>query len=143
MTNNWHLEEGAVVYEKLLIGIDFDGTCVTHEYPKVGKDIGAATVLKKIVKAGHTLVLSTMRGNPQGDLGDAIKWFADRGIPLYCVNCAPGQKDWTKSPKPYAHLYIDDAALGCPLCSNKDYSERPFVDWSMVDTMLKERGIIH
>jgi len=26
------------------ICIDFDGTCVTHEFPKVGKDIGAVPV---------------------------------------------------------------------------------------------------
>ena len=28
------------------IAIDFDGTVVTHEYPKVGRDIGAVPVLK-------------------------------------------------------------------------------------------------
>ena len=26
--------------------IDFDGTCVTHEFPNIGKDIGAEKVLK-------------------------------------------------------------------------------------------------
>lgn len=30
------------------IAIDFDGTCVTHEYPRVGNNIGAVPVLKKI-----------------------------------------------------------------------------------------------
>ena len=30
------------------IAIDFDGTCVTHEFPLVGKDIGAAPVLKAL-----------------------------------------------------------------------------------------------
>lgn len=34
------------------ICIDFDGTCVTHEFPKVGKDIGAIPVLNKIADAG-------------------------------------------------------------------------------------------
>jgi hypothetical protein len=24
-----------------IIAVDFDGTCVTHEYPSIGKDIGA------------------------------------------------------------------------------------------------------
>ena len=33
------------------ICVDFDGTCVTHEFPKVGKDIGAVPVLKKLVDA--------------------------------------------------------------------------------------------
>ena len=31
----------------MIINIDFDGTATTHEYPLVGKDIGAQKVLKK------------------------------------------------------------------------------------------------
>ena len=45
------------------IVIDFDGTCVTHDFPKVGKDIGAEPVLIKLLKHGHRLVLFTMRSN--------------------------------------------------------------------------------
>lgn len=30
----------------MIIAVDFDGTCVTHEYPKVGREIGAVGVLK-------------------------------------------------------------------------------------------------
>ena len=41
------------------IVIDFDGTCVTHEFPLVGKDIGAIPVLKKLVENGHNLILFT------------------------------------------------------------------------------------
>jgi len=37
------------------ICIDFDGTCVTHEFPKVGKDIGAVPVLKKLVTQTNTI----------------------------------------------------------------------------------------
>lgn len=52
----------------LIIGIDFDGTVVTHEYPNVGKDIGAVPVLRKLVERGHKLMLWTMRGTkPQND----------------------------------------------------------------------------
>jgi len=29
----------------MIIAIDFDGTCVTHDYPAIGKDIGAIRVL--------------------------------------------------------------------------------------------------
>lgn len=35
------------------ICIDFDGTCVTHEFPKVGKNIGAEIVLKELVGNGQ------------------------------------------------------------------------------------------
>ena len=47
------------------ICIDFDGTCVTHDFPKVGKDIGAIPVLKKLIENGHNLILFTMRSDDQ------------------------------------------------------------------------------
>jgi hypothetical protein len=48
------------------ICIDFDGTCVTHEFPEVGKDIGAVPVLRKLVEQGHNLILFTMRSDFKG-----------------------------------------------------------------------------
>ena len=36
--------------------VDFDGTCVTHEYPNMGRDIGSAPVLKELVANGHQLI---------------------------------------------------------------------------------------
>jgi hydroxymethylpyrimidine pyrophosphatase-like HAD family hydrolase len=57
------------------IAIDFDGTCVTHEFPEVGEEIGATAVLKRLVKQGHRLVLFTMRSNEQehGDVLDELE----------------------------------------------------------------------
>lgn len=120
------------------IAVDFDGTCVTHEYPKVGKDIGAEAVLKALVNQGHRLILNTMRSGRQ--LDDAVKWFTDRNIPLYGVNENPTQKEWTSSPKVYAHLYIDDAAVGVPLITN--WEDRPFVDWPEVGFWLRANNIL-
>lgn len=135
----------------MIIAIDFDGTCVTHDFPAVGKDIGAQKVLKRLVDAGHQLILWTMRSdveNSESDsqeihckpgtyLTDAINWFKDNGIPLYGIQCNPTQHTWTTSRKCYAQLYIDDAALGCPLKFDKEISERPFVDWESVEKILK------
>ena len=47
----------------MIIAIDFDGTCVTHEFPAVGRDIGAVPVLKAMVDRGDQLILFTMRNN--------------------------------------------------------------------------------
>lgn len=118
----------------MYIAVDFDGTCVTHEYPSVGKDIGAVPVLKKLTANGHKLILNTMRSGDE--LSDAVKWFEKNEISLYGINNNPSQKFWTDSPKVYAHIYIDDAALGCPLIFDHAISSRPFVNWVMVEEIL-------
>lgn len=123
----------------MIIAIDFDGTCVTHEYPKVGRDIRAVPVLRKLVKAGHKLILFTMRSGKE--LEDAVWWFRSHEIPLYGVNTNPGQESWTQSPKAYAQLYIDDAALGCPLDWD-DQSGRFCVAWQEVEIMLERQGVL-
>jgi len=140
----------------MIIAIDFDGTCVTHEFPKVGKDINAVPVLKALVETGHQLILFTMRSDiehstdnnneyqPENTnyLTDAVNWFKENEIPLYGIQTNPRQHYWTTSPKIYANMYIDDAALGCPLKYDKEYSIYPFVDWDVVHDMLKQTGIL-
>ena len=128
----------------MIIAVDFDGTCVTHEYPNVGKNIGAEIVLKALTDEGHDLILYTMRDHPadnsvQDPLQEAIDWFSQNDIPLFGVNENPTQKSWTTSPKPYAHLYIDDAALGVPIVK---LGKRPFVDWHVVAFKLGWNGVL-
>jgi hypothetical protein len=112
----------------MIIAIDFDGTCVTHAYPDLGDEIGAAPVIKRMVECGHHIILFTMRSGEE--LYDAVEWFIVNGIPLYGVNTNPEQHRWTASPKAYVHLYIDDAALGVPLI--RPMVGRPYVDWRAV-----------
>jgi len=119
-----------------IIGVDFDGTCVTHEYPKVGVDIGAQEVLKDLVKANHKLILWTIRDGKY--LKDATDWFNRNNIPLFGVNKNPDQ-NWSASPKAYCNLYLDDAALGVPLIHL--YS-RPHVNWKKVRTLLVRYGYL-
>jgi hypothetical protein len=131
--------------------VDFDGTCTTHDFPNVGKDIGAVPVLKKLVENGHKLILFTMRshrpflsftGNARDTLDEAVDWFTQNDIPLYGINTNPDQKTWTDSPKAFGELLIDDIALGCPLINDREIHQRPFVDWGQIEEMLMARGII-
>lgn len=140
----------------MTIAIDFDGTVVTHDFPNIGKDIGAVPVLKQLVEKGHQLILFTMRSDVKEPksydkeiiskagmyLSDAIIWFKENGISLHGIQYNPTQKDWTSSNKCYAQLYIDDAALGAPLIEDSDYHNRPYIDWSEVEQLLKAKGII-
>ena len=120
------------------IAIDFDGTCVTHDYPKTGNDIGAQKVLKKLLESGHNLILYTMRSG--AGLENALQWFIENEIHLYGIQYNPEQARWTSSNKCYAQLYIDDAALGIPLVTPRQ--ERPYVDWEQTEVLLVERGLI-
>jgi hypothetical protein len=140
----------------MTICIDFDGTCVTHEFPNVGHDIGSVPVLRKLVENGHRLILFTMRSDidhvtsndynihqqPGKYLTEALNWFKKHDIPLFGINTNPDQHTWTHSPKAYGELYIDDAALGVPLRVNTKLSRRPFVDWLKVEIRLRLMGLI-
>ena len=124
----------------MYIAVDFDGTCVTHDYPNVGKGIGAVPVLQALDSNGHKIILNTMRSGKE--LEDAKDWFAFNNIRLCGANENPTQKSWTDSPKVYAHLYIDDAAMGCFLCYDPNFHSRAYVDWKETASYLHARGLI-
>lgn len=120
------------------ICIDFDGTCVKHEFPEIGEDIGAVPVLKELTDKGHRLILFTMRSGEY--LEAAVDWFKQNKIPLFGINKNPEQESWTQSPKAYGQIYIDDAALGCPLIYE---GGRPYVNWEVVSACLSLRGLFN
>jgi hypothetical protein len=132
-----------------IFAIDFDGTLAEHKFPDIGNEVpGAFAVLKDLQAAGHRLILWTMRsdgrepdGSPENGpvLSDAVAWCKERGVEFWSVNGNPGQGSWTQSPKCYAHVYIDDAALGCPLRESFGVA-RPMVDWAEVREQLVAGG---
>lgn len=138
--------------ESITINCDFDGTVVTHDYPEVGRDIGAVPVLKRLVAEGHQLILFTMRSDKEfverdgsvttRGLKDAIDWFVKNDIPLYGVQTNPTQHTWTNSPKSYAQLMIDDSSIFAPLIFDETISNKPFINWVEVEKILEVRGIL-
>jgi len=124
--------------------IDFDGTCTTHEFPAIGKDIGAVPVLKRLIENGHRLILFTMRSDMKGArnyLSDAVDWFDKRGIPLFGIQTNPFQSTWTDSPKAFGQLIIDDTAIGCPLIFPEG-DAAPYADWIEIEKLLEEMGVL-
>ena len=129
------------------ITIDFDGTVVTHDFPNVGKDIGAVPILKKLINNGHQLILNTMRSHGMRDYGDkplddAVNWFKENNIPLYGININPEQWSWTKSPKAYGHYDIDDTNAFAPLIYDRNFHDRPYIDWKTMEVELIRIGLI-
>lgn len=121
----------------MIIAVDFDSTCVTDNYPDVGRDIGAIPVLRELAEE-HQLILWTMRSGRA--LDKAVAWFRQHDIPLFGINENPHQHSWTDSPKAYADILIDDVALGCPLVENEH--GLPHVDWERVREELVRVGAL-
>lgn len=129
-----------------IIAIDFDGTLCDHRFPDIGGEVpGAFACLREFQEAGAKLILWTMRSDLIADarsieghaadrayLTEAVEWCKARGVTFWGVNSNPEQSSWTLSPKQYAHIYIDDAAFGCPLRDFPRAGSRPVVDWSIV-----------
>lgn len=125
--------------KSMYIGVDFDGTCVTHAYPALGEPLdGCIEVLTKLQEAGHKLILYTMRSGER--LAEAVEYLESEGIKLYAVNENPSQKYWTESPKIFCNLYIDDAAAGAPLVFPE--KGRPYICWDEMERFLQEREIL-
>lgn len=126
--------------KSMIIAVDFDGTCVEHDYPAIGLEVeGAVETLRALQNKGHRLILNSMRSGTK--LEAAVKWFKDRKIELWAANANPEQKTWTESPKVYADLYIDDSALGCPVMFI-DGVRHPVVCWSKVRQYLEYHRIL-
>jgi hypothetical protein len=131
----------------LIIAVDFNGTCMSYDYPNsIGKDIGAVPVLKKIVEAGHHIVImSAVARTPEVPIVydrycDMMDWFAINKIPFVGVNFNP--TECFRSNKLTADLYIDDHCLGIPLKEDPKLSNRPFVDWEKTEQLLIDMGVI-
>lgn len=110
----------------MVIAVDFDGTIVEHEYPKIGKEIPfAIDTLKRIQQEEqHTLILWTVR---EGDLlQEAIDFCAQRGLKFYAANKNYPEEDLSTAPKKLtADLFIDDRNLG------------GLPDWGVIYKMIK------
>ena len=122
-----------------IIAVDFDGTIVEHDYPRVGAPVpGALETLRTFNEKKIRIILWTMRDKEE--LAQAVEYLSKEGIRVWGVNKNPGQYSWTSSPKAYAPIYIDDAALGCPLV-HPGSGKRPYVDWAIVNDMLSKMDI--
>ena len=94
----------------MIIAVDFDGTIVDFEFPKIGKiKPGVISVLNEMRERGHKIIIWTCRD--LGYLAHAKKFMDINSIPYDAIN-----ENLTESispyPKIYADLYIDDRQLG-------------------------------
>ncbi|MDD4990815.1 MAG: hypothetical protein PHR83_01160 [Paludibacter sp.] len=98
----------------MIIAVDFDGTIVTHEYPRIGKEIPfAIDTLKRLQqRPDNLIVLWTVREGKE--LEEAVEYCRKRGLEFYAVNSNyPEETKKHEEPrKIQADLFIDDRNLG-------------------------------
>jgi hypothetical protein len=100
-------------FMNIKIAVDFDGTIVEHEYPKIGKEkLFAFRTLKELEKQGVRLILWTFRTGKE--LDEAVEYCRQNGIEFYAVNKNYPEEvpDETVSRKIDADIYVDDKNLG-------------------------------
>lgn len=118
--------------EPITIAVDFDGTIVIHRFPEIGEPVpNAIETIKDWISMGIRVILWTMRDGQY--LEDAVEYCRENGIEFYGINENPSQ-DWSASPKAYAHFYIDDMAVGCPMMACGE--DRRVVDWIKVRELI-------
>jgi hypothetical protein len=114
----------------MIIAIDFDGTIVEHDYPKIGKPVPfAIETLLKLQEERHRLLLWTVRDGKL--LDEAIDYCEKRGLKFYAANKNfPEEEAASATRKLNADLYIDDRNVG------------GLPDWGVIYNIIKgmERG---
>jgi len=112
------------------IAVDFDGTIVENDYPRIGKTmLFAFETLKALQNNEHQLILWTYREGKT--LKKAVDFCKAQGIVFYAVNHSyPGEEQEFKhfydkiSRKIDADIFIDDRNIG------------GFMGWSKVWQMI-------
>jgi hydroxymethylpyrimidine pyrophosphatase-like HAD family hydrolase len=97
----------------MIIAVDFDGTIVEHEYPKIGKPkLFAFETMKALQDRGDQLILWTYRAGKE--LDEALEFCKLNGVEFYAVNKNYPEEiyDDTISRKILADVYIDDRNIG-------------------------------
>lgn len=97
----------------MIIAVDFDGTLVEHEYPKIGKpNLTLVSNLRKMKEEGHKLILWTCR---QGKfLEEAVEYCKRLYLEFDAVNDNVPESmiaDFKNTRKVMADFYIDDRAI--------------------------------
>ena len=124
----------------MIIGVDFDGTIVSENFPNIGVELpGAIDTLKLLRKRGHKVFLYTMRGHSKDrdTLQEAVDWLWNRGLELDGINRSPSQ--FSPSPKQFAHLYFDDRQFNAP---TRIWKGMEVYDWKQVADWLLDNEFI-
>ena len=113
----------------LKIAVDFDGTIVTHEYPRIGREIPFAIDALKLLQQKYDVVLILWTVRKGERLNEAVEYCRQRGLEFYAANknFAEEVLDENVSRKLDVDLFIDDRNIG------------GLPDWGLIYKMISEK----
>lgn len=123
-----------------ILYLDFDGTMVEFNYPKIGEDVPhALRVLQRLIDKGFYLILNTQRAEMRDNsLTEAREYLIKKGIKIDACAMKKVAPVWEL---PFEDvIYIDDIATGIPLLA--DSRMQMMVDWLEVEKILEENKIL-
>jgi hypothetical protein len=124
----------------IILYLDFDGTVVTFDYPRIGTDVPhALRVLGRLIKKGVYIILNTQRAEMEDNsLTEAREYLIKNGINIDACNMKKVLPVWELPLG--KKIYIDDIATGIPLM--RDKNGIMMVDWLKVEKILEEYNIL-
>jgi len=128
----------------MLIYLDLDGTCVEHEYPKMGREnFGCIPVIQKLMDAGHKVWLNTYRADiSEVEHVAAISWLryrVDGNFYFLSMKEHPHPFDIVEFIK-FGLMFIDDHAPDIPL-KPAVMTRGNMVDWDALDKLFTEHKL--
>lgn len=96
----------------IVIAVDWDGTVVTNDYPKMGEFLpGAVDTINWLYDRGDYIIIWTCR-YLYNDIADMKQKLKSGRIKYHCINQNHPSVKFHPWPKIYADVYIDDRNLG-------------------------------
>lgn len=121
----------SIPHHQKIIAIDFDGTIVKDEYPKIGApQLFAFETMRKMQSYGYRLILWTLREGKK--LDDAVAFCEENGIEFYAINKNYPEEELSEKTirKVHADLFIDDRNIG------------GFIGWGQIHQILFNQDAI-
>lgn len=120
----------------MIIYLDFDGTVVEHDYPRIGKpNPNAIKVITKL-RENHDVFLNTYRAN-LGDFSTAVEYLYKKGIKLSHVllfKLTPKSWDWDRMLTEQI-IWVDALTENIPMKDN-------MVNWIELEKQFKENKLL-
>ena len=113
----------------MIIAVDFDGTIVEHEYPKIGKPIPFAIDTLKLLQKEKEFRLILWSVREGALLQEAVDYCESKGLKFYAANKNFPEEEIPTPRKINADLFIDDRNLG------------GLPEWGVIYKLIKAGGL--